>query len=105
MIISNSAMYRNMQQQKHEEPKQEEHMEPKVEKKEHNMEHMEHMEHNMDVETTNVSSDSMMTIAKMVSSMLESSNQTYDIKCLYEKIHELDKRLAVNEALLKHLSK
>lgn len=102
MIISNSAMYRNMQQQKHEEPKQEEHMEPKVEKKEHNM---EHMEHNMDVETTNVSSDSMMTIAKMVSSMLESSNQTYDIKCLYEKIHELDKRLAVNEALLKHLSK
>lgn len=103
MIISNSAMYRNMQQQKHEEPKQEEHMEPKVEKKEHNMEHMEHKD--MDVETTNVSSDSMMTIAKMVSSMLETSNQAYDIKCLYEKIHELDKRLAVNEALLKHLSK
>lgn len=49
--------------------------------------------------TVNLSAESMTDIAKMVSSMLESS-EPHGHKQLYDKFHELDKRIAVCEALL-----
>jgi hypothetical protein len=57
-----------------------------------------------EVETTNVSAESMNDLAKMVAAMLSASvptNESY----LHEKYHELDKRISVCEALIKHLGK
>lgn len=51
--------------------------------------------------TVNLSAESMTDIAKMVSSMLETTSDSYGHKQLYDKYHELDKRIAVCEALLK----
>ena len=98
MIISNNPMYKNVQQT----PEKEEHG-TTHNHDEHKDEHTEHKD--SELETTNVSSDSMMAIAKMVASMLESTTQSHDIKCIYDKLHELDKRLSVNEALLLHITK
>jgi len=52
-----------------------------------------------EIETTHISSESMVELAKMVSSMIESS-PTYSEKHLHEKYHELDKRIAICEALI-----
>lgn len=54
-----------------------------------------------EVETVNLSAESMTDIAKMVSSMLESSSGSHGYDHLHEKYHELDKRVAICEALLK----
>ncbi len=57
-----------------------------------------------ELEVVNLSSDSMVEIAKMVSSMLETTDEHSD-KHLHEKYHELDKRLAVVESLIHHMGK
>lgn len=98
MIISNSSMYRNMQQQMEENDNiKEDGVKKDTE------ESKDHKE--KDVETTNVSSDSMMTIAKMISSMLESKNQSIEISCIYDKLHELDKRIAICEKIIDYYMK
>lgn len=97
MIISNNPMYKNMQQTHEKEEHGSTHNHD-----EHKDEHVEQKD--SELETTNVSSDSMMAIAKMVASMIESTTQSHDIKCIYDKLHELDKRLSVNEALILHIT-
>lgn len=57
-----------------------------------------------EVETTNVSAESMNDLAKMVSAMLSASLPTEETY-LHKKYHELDKRISVCEALIKHMSK
>lgn len=52
-------------------------------------------------ETVNLSAESLTDIAKMVASMIESSGGHTGNEHLHEKYHELDKRIAVCEALLK----
>lgn len=52
-------------------------------------------------ESVNLSSESLTDIAKMVSSMIESSGGHNGYEHLHEKYHELDKRIAICEALLK----
>lgn len=106
MIISNNAMYKNMQQPMHNEHNVADNKNENIETK-HNEQKTEHtkMEH---YETTNISAQSMTDIAKMVASMLETTepyNTNHDIKCIYEKLHDLDKRLAVTEALILHINK
>ena len=54
-----------------------------------------------EMETVNLSAESLTDIAKMVASMLEGSSETVNHHHLHEKYHELDKRVAVCEALLK----
>lgn len=103
MIISNNPMYKNAQQTPAKEETHSEIHKHDEHPVEHSTEHLEHKKN--DFETTNMSSDSMTAIAKMVASMLDTTSHSYDIKCLYDKMHELDKRLAVNEALLLHITK
>ena len=89
-MVMNPTMMRNMM------------MENK-EKEEHKpMEEVKDKEHEKHEKTTvNLSAESLTDIAKMVSSMLESTSDSYSHKQLHDKYHELDKRLAVCEALLK----
>lgn len=54
-------------------------------------------------ETVHLSAESMTDIAKMVSSMLETETPSHEIKCLHEKMHELDKRIAICEALIHNI--
>lgn len=54
------------------------------------------------LETVNLSSESMVEIAKMVSSMLETSTST-DVKHLHEKLHEIDKRVAILEKMFDYI--
>ena len=61
-------------------------------------------EEHKELEVVNLSPESMVEIAKMVSSMLETTDEHSD-KHLHEKYHELDKRLAVVESLIHHLGK
>lgn len=55
-----------------------------------------------EVETMHISAESMTEIAKMVSSMLETS-PTYSEKHLHQMYHELDKRIAIVEALIHNM--
>lgn len=97
-MMINSGMYKTLQSHQ-DEPKDD------IKKDEHK-DDKEHTEHNdNEKEITNVSSESMVDIAKMISSMLESTTQPSDIKCIYAMLHDLDKRVAITEALIKHLFK
>lgn len=40
-------------------------------------------------------------VSLVLSMLTESNKETVEIKCLHEKIHDLDKRIAVCEALIK----
>lgn len=82
MMMSNGMMRNSYSEPKKEEVKEE------VKKEE--------------VETTNVSSDSMTDIAKMVASMIETLTPSISYEKLDDRYHELDKRIAVVEALIKH---
>lgn len=55
-----------------------------------------------EIETMHISAESMTDIAKMVSSMLETS-PIYSEKHLHQMYHELDKRIAVVEALIHNM--
>jgi hypothetical protein len=81
MIISNSVM-RNVPEPKEEEVKEE--------------------VKTTEMETTHISAESMNELAKMVASMLSSTHTESDV---HEKLHCLDKRIAICEALIKHLEK
>ena len=70
-------------------------------KKEEVKEELKHEE----LETTNLSSDSMTDIAKMVASMLETVAPSVGYRELDDRFHELDKRIAVLEALVHHINK
>ena len=106
MIISNNPMYKNAQQTPAKEETHSEIHKHDEHTSEHPDEHGEHHAHKeSNLETTNMSSDSMVAISKMIASMLDSATQSKDIKGIYDKIHDLDKRLAVNEALLLHITK
>lgn len=60
-------------------------------------------ENNVEIKKEN-SSNEWMDIIKlyipMITSMYNSSNESFEIKCINEKLHELDKRIAVCEALI-----
>lgn len=69
-------------------------------------EHVEEKNEDVKVEekeTVHLSAESMTDIAKMVSSMLETETPSHEIKCLHEKMHELDKRIAICEALIHNI--
>lgn len=89
MIISNNGVYQRMKSP----------MDESTDTKKE-----ENKEESHEVETTNVSSDSMVDIAKMISSMLSSTEKSSDIQALYSLFHNLDKRISVCEALIKHMS-
>nr|DAF56671.1 MAG TPA: hypothetical protein [Myoviridae sp. ctWb16] len=60
-------------------------------------------ENNVEIKKDSSTSD-FMNLAKLyiplVTSMINTSNESFEIKCLHEKLHELDKRIAVCEALI-----
>ena len=68
---------------------------------ENNVHKEEEMEEPKEKETVNLSAESLTDIAKMVASMIESSGGHNGYEHLHEKYHELDKRIAICEALLK----
>ena len=82
-MVMSTTMMRNMMM----ENKEKEEKKPEEEKKE-------------EKQTVNLSAESMNDIAKMVSSMLATVPSDYGHQQLHDKYHELDKRLAVCEALL-----
>ena len=106
-MMINSGMYKSIQSHSEYPEHKEEHTEHKEEHPEHKEEHKEEHIVHQDVsrETTNISAESIVDIAKMISSMIETTNPAWDIKCIQEKIYDLDKRISINEALLKHLLK
>lgn len=55
-----------------------------------------------EIETTHMSAESMTDLAKMVSSMLDAS-PTYVESHLHKMYHELDKRIAICEALIHNM--
>ena len=84
MIMTNNPMRSVVHNEHTEEPKHEE------------------MVVNKEVETMHISAESMTEIAKMVSSMIETS-PSYSEKHLHQMYHELDKRIAVVEALIHNM--